>query len=233
MAAVEPPWGWRRQVLWFRPKRCARLAFMDSTEQLHVNLTSQDDIRAKLPEAKRIFAAKQEALRDLRREVANWASLIDSLALLVGEPGVGQPETGRYRIATGSRIVGRPYGGGEAVPLRTPAHKESPAQDRAIAGLERAGEPMGPTALYRFMESQDLQVPKNPNALGAALWNAAENGRIKRTGEGLYALLEWDTDQPELQDASPNDSVVESDAGPSENGASQPLSPAGQPQEGA
>jgi hypothetical protein len=56
---------------------------------------------------------------------------------------------------------------------------------------------MGPTALYRYMQSEGLQVPTNRNALGAALWNAAKSGRIKTTPEDRYALLEWDTNQPE------------------------------------
>jgi hypothetical protein len=190
---------------------------MEPTDQLQVNLTSQEDIRAKLPEARRIYKAKADALRALRREVENWTKLVELLAQLAGEPDT----------------VETPDGGADTTRAQTRAtKKESPAQDRAIAALQRAGKPMGPTALYRFMEHQDLQLPKNPNALGAALWNAMENGRLKKTPLGLYALLEWETDQPELEDASRNGAQSGDASGLSENGDGEPLSTATHPQEG-
>jgi hypothetical protein len=86
---------------------------------------------------------------------------------------------------------------------------------------------MGPTPLYRFMLGEDMPVPKNANALGAALWNAVHNGRIKKTPEGLYALLEWPTEQPELQEDAPppNSSASSIERSSSEQGSATPGGP--------
>lgn len=172
--------------------------FMDSTDQLQVNLMDQDDIRAKLPEARRIYRAKQEALEALKQDVQNFGGLVAWMAHIVGEQANAlemPPRTPESTSAISSaEAVGTPT-------ITTTKRKDSPAQDRAIAALRRAGKPMGPSALYRYMQSQDLQLPKNPNALGAALWNATKSSRVKKTADGLYALPEWQTDQPQLQDA--------------------------------
>jgi hypothetical protein len=175
---------------------------MESTE-LQVNLTSQEDIRAKLPEARRMYEAKVEALEALRQDVDNWGKLVDLLAQLAGEMGAEPlaPRSGALPLSGlplsgGRRLVIDPVLGG----------RESPAQDRAIAALQQAGRPMGPTALYRYMKSQDLQPPKNANALGAALWNAMTHGRLKKTPEG-YALPDWQDDQPESNDAAQDGST--------------------------
>lgn len=166
---------------------------MQPTGPLQVDLASREDIREKLPEARRILEAKQEALEEAQREVREWSLVVQLLAHLAGEqvnvfvdPSAG---TG-FALGNVSRMLGESRG----------AVKDAPAQDRAIAGLERAGQPMGPTALYRFMQNAKLEVPTNANALGAALWNAFKSGRVKKTPDGLYALLDWDTDQPELED---------------------------------
>jgi hypothetical protein len=133
---------------------------MEPTDQLQVNLTSQDDIRAKLPEARRIYRAKIDALRVLRREVENWAKLVELLAQLAGEP----------------ETVEAPDGGTDTTRAQTRAtKKESPAQDRAIAALHRAGKPMGPTALYMAVcTATDLPLT----------WNL----RTARENESLHAL---------------------------------------------
>jgi hypothetical protein len=177
--------------------------FMQPTDQLQVDVMSVEDIRAKLPEARRIFKAKQEALEAMNRDVKNFGGLVVWMAHIAGEQIEG-PWT-------------PPSSGGVGTPaVVVTKRKDSPAQDRAIAGLKRADQPLGPTALYRFMKGEGLEVPTNANALGAALWNAAESGRIKKTPDGRYALLEWDTEQPELEVSDP---ATSGDADPAPNEA--------------
>ncbi len=52
---------------------------------------------------------------------------------------------------------------------------------------------MGPTALFRFMNAEGLETPTNVNALGANLWAAHKNGRVKKTSDGDYAPLDWES----------------------------------------
>lgn len=143
---------------------------MGDREHLSVDLANPEDIRAKLPEARSLYVSKRKALDEMQAEVDRWGDLVNMLARMVGEPPVAkEAEKGR----------------------RSSGGKKSPGQDRAVAGLEAAGQPMGPAKLFRFMLSRDMDVPTNANALGAALWSAANAGRVKKTPDGLYAPLGW------------------------------------------
>jgi hypothetical protein len=198
---------------------------MDHTTELQVNLLNVDDIRAKLPEARRIYRAKLDALAAMSQDVQNFSGMLSWMAHMAGEQAKEADPWAAARQSLGDARVDT------LAPTVRPKRVPSPAQDRAVAALKRAGQPMGPTALYRFMESQDLQVPTDANALGAALWNAAKNGRVSKTPDGLYALLEWEPDQPQLQDA-PSGGFPKPTTEPTENGASEPPFTAPQPQEG-
>lgn len=187
-----------------------------------VNLANKDDIRRKLPEARQIYRSKQDALKALLQDVEDWGDLVALLARIAGEP----------HAPTAARLPANPFAAATQSLAKAPSKKKSPAQDRAIAGLKRAGRPMGPAHLYRFMIGENMPVPANSNALGAALWNAASSGRIKKTPDGLYALLEWETDEAASQDASRHGSSGESNDGPIENETTEPRSPATGSQEG-
>ncbi len=171
---------------------------MISTDELQVNIMSVEDIRAKLPEARRILKAKEDALDAMNRDVRNFSGLVSWMAHVTGE--ILNPPWEVPRSSGASADVGTPT----VVMSGVSKRKESPAQDRAIAALKRAGRPMAPTGLFRFMKAEGLETPANANALGAALWNAHDNGRIKKTPDGLYALLGWEADQPELAAPSPS-----------------------------
>ena len=72
--------------------------------------------------------------------------------------------------------------------LRTGA----PKQDQAVEALERAGRPMGPTALYEHMLTAGIDDPPcSPDTLRACLILAERDGRIKKVRRGLYAPLSW------------------------------------------
>ncbi len=155
----------------------ATLLPMDTPEHLQIDLADPQDIRAKLPEAKRLYASKKTQLEELRQQVTHWEALVDLLARVVGEEGVPKD----HRLDTEGTAP-------------EPAQKPAPAQERAIRALKQAGRPMGPSELYRYMDAQGLNVPSNPNALGATLWTAVKAGRAKKTPEGLYAPLDGGTE---------------------------------------
>jgi hypothetical protein len=171
---------------------------MDSKDHLPIDLADPQDIRAKLPAARKLYEDKRRELERLRLEVEHWGTLVELLARLVGEsPAISG--------SSGIRA--------SAFRKETPAkrRKGSPAQDRAVQGLERARRPIGPAALYRFMEDEGLGVPTNPNALGAALWSAVKAGRAKKTPDGLYAPLDWEPAQVELGSSRNGSAASEED----------------------
>jgi hypothetical protein len=157
---------------------------MSQDEHLQIDLADPEDIRRKLPDARKLYAQKRRELEDLARQVQQWGDLISVLGRVVGEDvEVGKPVS----ISAGARVRTSGYA--------SPSGKRAPAQDQAVAALEAIGHPTGPTELYRFMRDHDMNVPKNANALGAALWGAEKKGRVKRATNGLYAPLTWEPEQ--------------------------------------
>ena len=154
---------------------------MATSEHLQVDLADPEDIRAKLPEARELYETKRRELDELAAQVRHWGELVNLLGALVGERGISP--------------AGR---AAEAVRPR----KTAPGQERAVAALEKAGRPMGPTALFDYMVAERLDAPKSANALGANLWQAAKAGRIQKTSDGLYAPLGWRPSQSSLGDES-------------------------------
>jgi hypothetical protein len=148
---------------------------MEPSGNLSVDLDDPQDIRNKLPDVRRRYAAKRRELEELEAQVRYWGQFVDLLAAMVGEkrPTERESDSGALR-------------------------KSAPGQDRAVAALEKAGRPMGPSALYRFMVGENMPAPKNPNALGANLWAASRAGRVRQTPEGLYAPLSWEPPQDPL-----------------------------------
>jgi hypothetical protein len=143
---------------------------MANREALSVNLDDLQDIREKLPRIRQRRAEKQRELEALQAEVHWWSAQADSLAARIREQAPSP------------------------VPADTPPQRAAPAQERAIKALEKAGRPMGPSALYRFMVGEGLDA-KNANAVGANLWAAAKAGRIKQNPDGAYVPLSWEPDE--------------------------------------
>jgi hypothetical protein len=163
---------------------------MSAIDHLPIDLANLQDIRLKLPEAKRLYEAKRKELDELAQQVEYWGALVNVLARIVGEDGLELPKphpVGRARM----------YGGGHGVPLK-PTRQRAPAQEKAVEALEQAGRPMGPAALYRFMIGEGMKTPTSANALGANLWAAEKAGRVKKTPDGEYAPLSWEPNQKPL-----------------------------------
>ncbi len=140
-----------------------------ASHSLPVDLADPREVQEKLPQIKALLEAKRVELKELTAQV-------HLLARLVGEAPLARERKTAARRAAG-------------VSTRIRAHRASPVQDRAVEGLERAGRPMGPTALYDFMTVEGISTPKSSDALGASLWAAANAGRIQKWANGLYAPL--------------------------------------------
>jgi len=158
------------------------------TGGLHIDLADPADIRAKKPEIKRLYAEKRRELKLAVEQLRALQDQVDLLARLVGETA----SSPRMRI-----------------PHITPrAGQNAPAQDRAVAALERAARPMGPTTLHKFMLAQGLDAPKDANTLGSNLWQAWKAGRIMKAPNGVYTPLdgsgrtEWDRPLTDYDDAA-------------------------------
>ena len=148
-------------------------------DRFPLNVLDPKDVEAKMPQLKELLAAKRQELEALAAQVA-------FLARIVGPDA--QPEQ-RASVAVAS-VSG---GGGATARGR----KTAPAQDRAVQALERAGRPMGPTSLYKFMLAEGGDdLPIDANTLGSNLWAAAKAGRIVKAPNGVYAPLGTPTDRP-------------------------------------
>lgn len=148
-----------------------------------IDISNPADIRRQLPAVRNLRTAKIETVKGLVEEVDALGKLIESLEAMVGaENGAGQAS---------------------AANTPSPSRGKAPARQVAIEALRRAGRPMGPSDLYRFMQEQDMPVPANPNALGATLWTAAKAGAIDRIDRRYsahpitdYSKLPMDTPFP-------------------------------------
>ena len=133
-------------------------------DRVPVNLADPKDIRAKMPDIKKLLASAKQELDALKEQV-------EMLTRIVGEEPVAPVSV---EVSGG----GSATASGLKVPKAKGSPKAAPAQDRAIRALERAGRPMGPASLFRFMEAEGIEMPATLNRLNATLWAAAKAGRV-------------------------------------------------------
>lgn len=183
------------------------------SEGFQIDLENPAEIRAKMPDIRRLYDEKRTALEGLTAQV-------ELLGRLVGEqqpppsqtPTAGAPTTSSPKPAKASK-----------------AGQYAPGQDRAVKALEHANRPMGPTSLFKYMEANGMDLPKNPNALGSNLWSAWKAGRIMRAPNGVYTPLdgsgrtEWDRPLTDYDYAAsqgmPTPSSLAELPGPTPNGS--------------
>jgi hypothetical protein len=147
-----------------------------------IDISNPADIRRQLPAVRDLRTEKIGNLRGLVEEVDALGKLIESLEAMVGTENGAQAS---------------------AANTSPPSRGKTSARQIAIEALRRAGRPMGPSELYRFMQEQDMPVPANANALGATLWTAAKAGAIDRVDRRYsahpitdYSTLPIDTPFP-------------------------------------
>jgi hypothetical protein len=153
------------------PPRGALSSRMMVTD-LSLNLADPQEVRAKMPEIRALLAEARQELRALEDQV-------ELLARIVGEnpPASLVRETSRGRSAPGR---------GRKPPKRRQTQKAAPSQERAVQALERAGCPMGPADLFRFMEARGMDRPTTVSALNALLWAASKKGRVVKAPGNVY-----------------------------------------------
>jgi len=151
-------------------------------DRVPVNLADPNDIRAKMPEITRLLANARQELDALKEQV-------EMLTRIVGEKPA---ETGTVAISR----EGSPKTPSRKARKQPRARKAAPSQERAVAALAAAGRPMGPASLYRFMEAQGMDRPRNVAALNSILWAAEKAGRVRKTPNGVYVPPGFPTDRP-------------------------------------
>jgi hypothetical protein len=136
---------------------------------LSINLADPQEVRAKMPEIKGLLAEARQQLRALEDQV-------ELLARMVGEKA---PASAATATSGGTSSRGR-----KASKRRV--QKAAPSQERAVQALEKAGRPMGPAELFRFMEAEGIDRPASVSALNAILWAASNTGRVVKTPNNAY-----------------------------------------------
>jgi hypothetical protein len=129
-----------------------------SKPELQVDLADLEDIRKKLPQAEKILEEKSELAKEAIREAGRWEDLVFKLrSFSVIRNEEDEPSTGRA----------------------------SPAQDLVVHVIEREGKLMRPVEVTRILAREGHEVA-SPAAINAALYAAAEAGRISRPSKGHY-----------------------------------------------
>lgn len=139
-------------------------------QSFNIDLADPDEVQAKMPEIKQLYAERRAALKTLENQV-------ELLRRLVGEKpatAYGASSRPRAKKATRSKRAGH----------------NAPGQDRAVKALEHAGRPMGPTTLYKYIIANGLDAPKDANTLGSNLWSAWKADRIMKASNGVYQPLD-------------------------------------------
>lgn len=133
---------------------------MSKEPQLQVDIADPKDMRAKIADAEAILEAKQLVVREAEEDAHRWAELVANLKLL----------TGIVRVDETTAVSSRP----------------SPAQDAVVRIVEREGRAMRPVEVARKLRAEGSKVTSS-NAVNAALYAAAEAGRLRRPAERQYA----------------------------------------------
>jgi hypothetical protein len=158
------------------------------TGGLQINLADPADIRAKRAEIKRLYAEKRRELKAATEALQLLHEQVELLGRLAGNTGTTKP--------SGVQRVGPRAG------------QNAPSQDRAVAALEKLGQPVGPTSLHRYMVDNNMDAPKDANTLGSNLWSAWKARRIMKAPNGVYTPLdgsgitEWDQPLTDYYDAA-------------------------------
>jgi hypothetical protein len=142
-------------------------------QPFNIDLANPDEVEAKMPEIKQLYAERRAALKTLENQV-------ELLRRLVGE----KPPSS----ATASGASSRPRA--KRATRNKRAGIKAPGQDRAVKALEHAGRPMGPTTLFKYMIANGLDAPRDSNSLGSNLWSAWKAGRIMKASNGVYQALD-------------------------------------------
>ncbi len=144
-------------------------------KDLPVNLGDPKDIHEKMPQIRELLVEARDAQATLREQLNAQHEQVALLERIVGEP-VPASGADQGKAKAKGRKTEKPS-----------ARKVAPSQEHAVGALERAGRPMGPADLFRFMESHGMEMPTSVGALNARLWAAAKAGRVVKRPDNTYA----------------------------------------------
>ena len=134
----------------------------DQVNDLNIDLGDPKGIRKKLPQIEEIVDAKRTIASDAARDFETWGALL-----------------GRLRTLAGVAI---------RVDQSDSSRRPSPVQDAVVRVVEREARAMRPIGVTRALKAEGHEVASN-NAVNAALYAAAEAGRLLRTGDRQYAPI--------------------------------------------
>ncbi len=166
-------------------------------DHLQIDIANPADIQRQMPRIAALYNRKAQELQRLSSELQALGHLIDSLRAMAETPQIAGEASGNSGATVTVTSGGDATANGSA---------KAPARAVALDALRRAGRPMGPAALYRFMADEGMPVPANANALGATLWTAAKAGELVRTDDRRYALRPV-TDYSKIPDEFPRPSA--------------------------
>lgn len=148
-------------------------------KDLPVNLGDPKDVHEKMPQIRDLLVEVRDAQATLREQLDAQNEQVELLERIVGEP-VAAPGDGHAKAKAKTKAKDRKT-------AEPSARKVAPSQEHAVRALERAGRPMGPADLFRFMESNGMDMPTSVGALNARLWAAAKTGRVVKRPDNTYA----------------------------------------------
>jgi hypothetical protein len=130
-------------------------------EQIHlkVDLANQDDIAAKLEDAEAILKDKRQVAEEANAEAEHWADLVGRLRSFHS-----------IEIDESGMASGRP----------------APAQDAVVRIVQREGRQMRPVEVSKALKAEGHK-PMSNDAVNAALYAAAQAGRLRRPKDRHYA----------------------------------------------
>ncbi len=135
-----------------------------------------------MPEIKRLLTVARQDLTVLQAQVEVLSRIVgDSPSGASQRASEGSAATEQRVRATKRKVQRR-----KAASKRKGAPKAAPSQERAVRALEKAGRPMGPADLFRYMKAEGLDAPTDIPALNARLWAAAKAGRVVNI-DGKYS----------------------------------------------
>ena len=132
---------------------------MSPQPKLQVNLADPDDIRAKISDAENVLAKKRQVAREVQDDADHWEDLVRNLKEMAGIVSVDE---------------------------KAASNRPSPAQDLVVRIVMQEGKPMRPVEVAERLEAEGHYVASN-NAVNAALYAAAQAGRLRRPGPRQYA----------------------------------------------
>ncbi len=144
---------------------------------LNIDLSNSEEVAAKMPQLQRLYEEKLQEQKLLNQQV-------ELLRRVVGHPAA----LSRGRIQPARQHHSQPS-------EQALTRRAAPAQELAVAALERAydelgGTAMGPTSLFKFMEERGMKTPQNAGVLGTNLYDAWKAGRIMKATNGVYVPLD-------------------------------------------